>query len=273
MLPRRAVLAGAAAVAFRPALAAAAERSVASWSAYEARLQGRLADAGGGRFDHAGARDLAQLTNAARAAAGAPACAWDEAMAETARAHAADLAQRAYVEHLSPEGFDPSDRLGLLGRRMIGSTSENIAYHRGPGASDAKALMALWRGSPQHWMNLLRVKHTHAAFGLVRKADRIYAVGLYARPDGALSEPLPFRVRESAEMMRSVTGLSAEFTALWLDDHVRQGLALRFASGQEFGYTPPGVYRLRLDRRLGDRRSESLWGPIFLWEGPKPQSD
>jgi uncharacterized protein YkwD len=270
MLSRRAVLTGVAALAGAPAGAAPAQRTLTAWSGYEARLQARLADAGGGRFDEAAARELAELTNAARAAAGAPPCAWDEALAETARAHAADLAGRAYVEHLSPEGFDPSDRLGLLARRMIGSTSENIAYHRGSQPAGAGELMRLWRGSPQHWTNLLRTKHSHAAFGVARKADRVYAVGLYARPDGTLAAPLPFRVQSPDEVMRSVTDLPQDFTALWLDDHIREGLGLRFSSGQEFAYTPPGVYRLRLDRRVGARSYESLWGPIFIWNRNPP---
>ena len=269
MLPRRAVLTGAAALTLPVPAAAGPARSLTGWSDYEARLRARLADAGGGRFDLAAARELADLTNAARAQAGAPACDWDEALAETARAHAADLAGRAYVEHLSPEGFDPSDRLGLLGRATIGSTSENIAYHRGPTQVGADQLMRLWRNSPQHWMNLLRPKHSHAAFGVARRADRVYAVGLYARPDGTLSAPLPFRVATADEVMLSVSDLPADVTALWLDDHLRSGLGLRFSTGQEFAYTPSGVYRLRLDRRTAGRAYESLWGPIFIWDRPR----
>ncbi len=270
------MLAGAAALTLRPTGAtadvgaAAKKRSLSGWDDYEARLRARLADAGGGRFDLAAGRELAALTDRARAAADTPPCAWDEALAETARAHAADLAGRAYVEHLSPEGFDPSDRLGLLGRRMIGSTSENIAYHRGPDPAGAAQLMRLWRNSPQHWMNLLRAKHSHAAFGVVRKADRVYAVGLYARPDGTLAAPLPFRLRQADELASSVSDLPADVSALWLDDHVHGGPGLRVSSLRQFAETPAGVYRLRLDRRVGARAYESLWGPIFIWS-PLPQ--
>ena len=45
------------AVALRP-------RDPATWIAYERRLRGRLADAGGGRFDERLARDLFAATNA-----------------------------------------------------------------------------------------------------------------------------------------------------------------------------------------------------------------
>src|SRR5688572_21532215 len=81
-----------------------------AWSHYEARLRARLADAGGGHFDEAAGQAALEATNRARAAAGAPAVVWHDELAQAARAHAADLAQRAYVEHLSPEGFDPSHR-------------------------------------------------------------------------------------------------------------------------------------------------------------------
>ncbi len=42
-----------------------------AWTAYEARLRARLADAGGGRFDGPAERALHRLTNGARGAAGA----------------------------------------------------------------------------------------------------------------------------------------------------------------------------------------------------------
>src|SRR5690349_448240 len=100
------------------------------WSAYEARLRARLADGGGGRFDDAGARAALALANQARAAVRAPALAWHDELAQSARAHAGDLAHSGKVEHLSAEGFDPSHRLWLLGRTTIGSPSENLAYHR-----------------------------------------------------------------------------------------------------------------------------------------------
>ncbi|MET0273327.1 MAG: CAP domain-containing protein [Phenylobacterium sp.] len=205
MIHRRAALAGGF-WALAGAAGAAAQASAKAWIAYEARLRARLADAGGGRFDAAAARALLGLTNAARANGQTPPVAWSDDLAETARAHAADLAGRGYVEHLSPEGFDPSDRLGLLARRMIGSTSENIAYHQGAQPADAAKLMHLWRGSPNHWKNLLSGRHSHAGFGVARKADRVYAVGLYAHPDGTLAQPLAFHARGAAEVRQAAAG-------------------------------------------------------------------
>lgn len=251
-LHRRALLAAGAALWTG---AAGRNTSTSAWVAYEARLSTRLGDAGGGRFDRPTARDLLALTNLARRSAGAmPVAAHDE-LAATARAHAADLAARAYVEHLSPEGFDPSDRLSLVGRTLLGSTSENIAYHRGPDPAGAPALMKLWRDSPRHWGNLLRDKHTHAGFGVARKGDRVYAVGLYARPDGELAEPVPFRVQSRDEIERALAGRVERVS--W------QPLAGGRGTGPDM--TPPGVYQLIAQRRRDARTWDLLPGPIFVW--------
>jgi uncharacterized protein YkwD len=260
---RRAVLAGGFA-ALAAAASAAAKASLTGWIDYEARLRDRLADAGGGRFDEAAARGLLALTNAARKTAGVKPVASSADLAETARAHAADLAHRGYIEHLSREGFDPSDRLGLLARRMIGSTSENIAYHRGARPATAGDLMQLWRTSPQHWRNLLRDKHSHAGFGVVRKGEQAYAVGLYARPDGSLAHPLAFQVRTAAEVQRASAGAGAriELEALDAGRDRRGTLALH-----ELADAPAGAYQLLVQRRVDARTYAVLTGPIFVWLG------
>lgn len=215
ILTRRGVLALGAASALVPGAAltddlrstAPPASDAAAWSGYETRLRARLADGGGGAFDLVGARALLGLTNEARAASGASPVNWQDELAETARAHAADLAARAYVEHLSPEGFDPSHRFWLLGRTTIGSPSENIAYHRGDGAPAAPGqLLKIWRDSPGHWGNMLRPSHTHAGFGLVRTARRAWLVGLYAQPLAALPEPLPLRA-SATDLERALRSL------------------------------------------------------------------
>jgi len=170
-ISRRGLMAAAGLIPAGRAMAAGTP-AIGTWIMYEARLRARLADAAGGRFDPAAARELLALSNDARSADDRPALQWSPALAETARAHAADLAGRRYVEHLSPEGFDPSHRLGLIGRRTIGSTSENIAYSRGPQPAGSRKLMDLWRKSPRHWENLLDRRHTAAGFGVARLEDR-----------------------------------------------------------------------------------------------------
>jgi uncharacterized protein YkwD len=232
------------------------------WVAYEGRLRARLADAGGGQFDALAGQTLLALTNRARAAAGVGPLVWHEGLGRTAHAHAADLAARAYVEHLSPEGFDPSHRFWLLDRRTVGSPSENIAYHRGGDPASAERFLAQWRKSPPHWANLLRPSHTHAGFGLVHRGDRGYAVGLYAAPLARLAAPLPFRIRDFAEARQVVRG--------W--DDLSPDLRPRVGSPQGAGSAapqgaPPWLMQLSVRRRLDEQSVEAIGGPIFLMGG------
>lgn len=247
------VAAPAAAESARDAAPPAAD--VEAWSGYEARLRARLADAGGGRFDPEGARALMPLTNAARLAAGADALTWHAELARTANAHAADLAHRDYLEHLTPEGFDPSHRFWLMGRTTIGSPSENIAYHRGPPPTATPARMLdLWRKSRGHWRNLLRSDHTHVGYGVVRRADRTWAVGLYARPLATLSEALPFRA-QGQQVARALAELPADVRPRIATP---QGARLGAVQGA------PPVMQITGVRVLGSGRFDVVGGPIFL---------
>ena len=250
---RRWVLSAAGAFSAAPALAAPSAADVRLWTAYEARLRARLADAGGGTFD-AAAREALDLTNVARRRAGAGSLAWHDDLAATARAHAADLTRLAYVEHVTAEGFDPSHRFWLLARRTIGSPSENIAYHRGPKPASIPQLMNLLRASPKHWANALRRTHTHAGFGLVRRGDRNYLVGLYARPLTELADPLPFRAGR-ADLARAFRELAPELRPRLA---VPQGAALGKVEGG------PPVMQIAAARHLGGPSYELIGGPIFL---------
>jgi uncharacterized protein YkwD len=258
-LTRRSTLAGLIAVA--PAVEPVAEDTappaseIAAWSVYEARLRDRLADAGGGRFDEPGARAAFALANRARAAAGAGPLGWHDELGQTARAHAGDLANRGAVEHLSPEGFDPSHRLWLIGRTTIGSPSENIAYHRraGPPLTPAQ-LLAQWRASRTgHWQNLLRPSHTHAAFALVRGSDQALLVALFCRPLASLPEPLPFQAH-GVDIAQAIRSLDAELRPrLSPPQGCRRGTA---AGGRR-------VMQISA-RREGPDGPDYIGGPIFL---------
>ena len=263
-VPRRTLLAGLASLAAAPATAAVTAVSKETWVSYEARLRARLADAGGGRFVEGVEQELLAQTNAARGAAGAAPCSWSEELGSVARAHAADLAQRGYVEHLSPEGFDPTHRVGFLARRMIGSASENIAYRRAETPASAADLMEIWRKSPPHWTNLLRASHAQVGFGAAVLGDRTYTVGLYARPDGELGAPLPFKVQGEAELSRALVAASPQIQSFALADPLDEDGKHAMTERAPGRRLAPGVYQLRPRRQLDERRYEVLWGPIFV---------
>ena len=244
--------------AARPRDLAPSAADAEAWSAYETRLRARIADGGGGRFDDAGARLALRVTNQARQADGAPELAWHDELATAARAHAADLAARGYVEHLSPEGFDPSHRFWLLARTTIGSPSENIAFHGGgDGPSTAAQLAGQWRRSPGHWRNLLRPTHTHAAYGLARRGDRAWLVGLYARPLAVLPQPLPFHAR-GPEVGQALRSLSSDLRPRV---SIPQGSRMGDVSGA------PPVMQITAIRREDTGLYDVIGGPIFLAVG------
>jgi uncharacterized protein YkwD len=255
-LRRRSVLSAGLATLAIPASAQAPRDSapsasdVAAWARYAARLDARSVDAGGGRFDPAAANRVLGLANAARDQARVAPLAPDPELERAAAAHAADLAARGYVEHLSPEGFDPSHRLWLVGRTLIGSPSENIAFHRGGSAGPAD-LIAIWRRSPGHWRNLLRPDHSHAGFAVVRRNERVWLVGLFARPLAWLPAPLALRptAPETATALASLPDeLRARITS---PQGARPG-----ASG--------GALQITAMRDEGPGRLGAIGGPILL---------
>jgi len=189
----------------------------------------------------------------ARAAAGARPPAWDDELALAARAPAADLARRDVVAHVTEEGFAPSHRFWLLARRTVGSPSENIAFHRGSEPASPAHLMEIWRKSPQHWANLLRRSHTHAAFGLVRASDRTFLVGLYQAPVIRFAEPVPFQPKSEAQMKAALAGLPTGFRAY---TEAPEGMA-----------SPAGLMRVAqavVRRDVGQGRYLVNGGPIFI---------
>ena len=94
--------------------------------------------------------ELLLLTNMARANAGLPSLVWNATLAEAAKAHCADMAERGYFAHETPEGITPLDRLRL--RSVLCNTAaENIAAGQPDPATVFTGLME----SPHHRENIL----------------------------------------------------------------------------------------------------------------------
>ncbi|WP_232806967.1 CAP domain-containing protein [Geodermatophilus chilensis] len=100
------------------------------------------------------------LANEARADAGCGALTADPALAAVARAHSADMRDRDYFSHTSPEGLSPFDRAEQAG--IDYSRAENIAY----GQADAAAVMEAWLESPGHRANILDCDLTKLGVGV-----------------------------------------------------------------------------------------------------------
>lgn len=76
---------------------------------------------------------LFALINGTRAEAGLPPFAWDPELTEVARAHSRDMVDRGYFSHVTPEGWDPVDRMldwGVSGFRRGMPWGENVSNDR-----------------------------------------------------------------------------------------------------------------------------------------------
>ncbi|MGY1821524.1 CAP domain-containing protein [Geodermatophilus sp. SYSU D00079] len=100
------------------------------------------------------------LVNQARATAGCAPLAADSALAAVARAHSADMRDRDYFSHDTPEGLDPFDRAKQAG--ITYARAENIAY----GQANATEVMDDWMTSPGHRENILDCELTKLGVGV-----------------------------------------------------------------------------------------------------------
>jgi uncharacterized protein YkwD len=155
-------------------------------------LEDRLAEqVGKARRDH----DLGALDRAA-------------GLQRAARAHAVDMLQRDYTGHVGPEGRSATERVGILDRRFIGLTGENLAEQLGIPADAvadqvgpiAAQLVSGFLDSPDHRKNLLDPDYTHNGIGAAAEGDRLIVVHVFGARRALLEQDLPLQVRQGAEL-------------------------------------------------------------------------
>jgi uncharacterized protein YkwD len=113
------------------------------------------------------------LVNSERAAVGCGALVADAVLASVARAHSADMRDRGYVDHVTPEGLDPVERAERAG---LTAHAENIAY----GQPDPAAVMTSWMHSPAHRANILNCGLTRVGVGIAEGAGGPWWTQLFA---------------------------------------------------------------------------------------------
>lgn len=103
--------------------------------------------------------------NRERAARGIAALRIDPSLTRAAQGHAADMAQRGYFDHETPEGRTPWDRIkaALQGALPFRAMGENIAM----GYRSAEATCTGWMNSPGHKRNILDPTFTLIGAGWV----------------------------------------------------------------------------------------------------------
>ena len=114
-------------------------------------------------------RQVLELTNAQRAAAGCPALRSDSRLASAARSFSADMAARNYFSHTSPEGGVLADRANSVGYPWRG-LGENIAA----GYASAESVVSGWMNSPGHRANILNCDYKDLGVGYATRGTVAY---------------------------------------------------------------------------------------------------
>ncbi|WP_405385989.1 sigma-70 family RNA polymerase sigma factor [Streptomyces sp. NBC_01102] len=108
------------------------------------------------------AEEVMNLVNAERAKEGCGAVSTDDQLATAASRHSADMVERDYFSHTSPDGTDPGARITSAGYRWS-TYGENIAK----GQPTAAAVMEAWMNSPGHKANILNCAFEEIGVGRV----------------------------------------------------------------------------------------------------------
>jgi uncharacterized protein YkwD len=106
-------------------------------------------------------REMLELVNMEREKKSLKPLSFDSALTKAARLHAADMLQRGYFSHFTPEGLDPFQRLRKL----------NIHYrYAGENLALAPALIQAHQGlmkSPGHKSNILHPSYGRVGIGII----------------------------------------------------------------------------------------------------------
>lgn len=263
LLSRRGLFAAAAGLLVTPALARAAAPDSGQWLSYEQTLKARLDDAGGGRFDADFARSLLAETNVFRSSQGAQTLHWDEGLAACARAHVADMVNRGYFAHNSPEGFRHSDRVSLLCRDLCAQSGENLARRDYPGQLTLpRHFESMWEGSPGHRQNLLNPAFGQAGYGVVKIGSAYVAAGVYADQAVRLGQALPLAIRSDAELAAAIADATPRIQYVSLTAPFQKP-TWTVASSDDLPALGKGVYQLHPLRTSAENRFDVLPGPLF----------
>ena len=119
------------------------------------------------------------LHNEQRAGHGLPALRYETRLQTAAQGHAADMVERGFFAHETPEGVGPEQRALNAGYPTKQySSGENLAWGTGSEASPVEVVDG-WMHSRGHRENILRYAFTHMGVGVV--------VGVPEEPGSALS--------------------------------------------------------------------------------------
>ena len=128
-----------------------------------------------------------ERVNEARGVAGLEGLELDAILNEAAQAHAQDMLDRGFYDHVTPDGQEPLDRYLAAGGSTSVVVAENIARCEDcsvPAGLDVVEWMHEgWMESPGHRENILMPGLSHYGYGMVDRTDgAIFGVQKFAGP-------------------------------------------------------------------------------------------
>lgn len=118
-------------------------------------------------------KDAFQLINTERSLAGLPTLRWSDKVAEVARLHSNNMADRNFFSHRGLDGLMVDDRAARLDLRSWAAIGENIAFMKGYEHPVAVAVEN-WLRSTSHRNNMMDARWTETAVGVAVTSDGKY---------------------------------------------------------------------------------------------------
>ncbi len=198
-------------------------------------------------------RYILDLTNVERRKYKLSPLKYDPMLQTAARTHSADMLDRDFFDHASPEGRTPHDRIAIIHRQLIGLTGENIGMWQGYDVNDARKLAEVavegWMNSPGHRENILRKSFTHLGVGAAVKGNMVKITQNFASTQALFEQPLPLKVKSGDFLnLKTKPGLQRYAPvkyAFWVSETGKLA-ADPVSLKQSQVMVPPGDYRLRL---------------------------
>jgi uncharacterized protein YkwD len=219
---------------------------------------------------------LVLLTSERRRGAGLGPLEADPELLPAAQAHALDMLERGYVRHVMPGGLDPSERVALLHRRLVGRVGENLAELQGLTPEQlegqvgplAAKIMDGWMQSLGHRENILDPAYTHLAVAAATRGEAVVVVQLFEARQALLAEPLPLHVGQHGTLtlefeQEEGLALPAQYAYARPDQPAQELVTLDVPIGEV--PVEPGAYVLKFLFAGGQAgRFEVVSGPAIL---------
>jgi uncharacterized protein YkwD len=124
-----------------------------------------------------------EAVNRVRTRRGLPALRPRADLADVAREHSRDMAERNYFAHKSPEGFEVAQRV-LVGGILYDAVAENLLESRG--ADDhVQHAVKQWMNSGGHRKNIVDPDFTETGVGIeINEDGKLYFTQIFIDPVG-----------------------------------------------------------------------------------------